>query len=161
MNNFLKRFNELSNNKYDYLRIKSVVSNDDYTKVVITFYIPYEIFKNNEKFSDEDKSYVYSICNQIVPKEINLSVEYDFIQISPEVIVRFINAFIRKNYYKALEDRYDSKNISVQIKDKIIISIPVDSTIYSYCLYFSTFSCIFHVEQNFSRTKPVSFQQAC
>ena len=134
MDKFLIEFNNISNNKYDYLRLKSVSANDEYNRLNIIFYVPYDIYFDKSKFSEEEKGEIFDICTKIIPEDINIKIDFDVIQVIPDTVKRFIAEYIRKNYYKALEDRYIQKDIKVVIKDAVSIWIPVDTSIYSFCI---------------------------
>ena len=72
MDKFLIEFNNISNNKYDYLRLKSVSANDEYNRLNIVFYVPYDIYFDKSKFSEEEKGEIFDICTKIIPEDINI-----------------------------------------------------------------------------------------
>ena len=110
MDKFLIEFNNISNNKYDYLRLKSVSANDEYNRLNIVFYVPYDIYFDKSKFSEEEKGEIFDICTKIIPEDINIKIDFDVIQVIPDTVKRFIAEYIRNQ----LEEDYATDQISIK-----------------------------------------------
>ena len=138
MDKFLIEFNEVTNNKFSYLRIDDVVpvKNEETNTVSlsITFVIPYDIYNDPEKFNMDVKAEIENATMSLLPKNVNCHFKYDKIMVIPQVVTRFVTDFIRDNYQKLFNGKYLAKDIQVTVSaNDVNIVIPVDETIYSFC----------------------------
>ena len=71
---FLDNFNELTNNKYSFLRLGGVKYNEDTENntldVEITFIVPYDIYNDLEKFNDEVKEDIENVTHNLMPEGV-------------------------------------------------------------------------------------------
>ena len=139
MDKFLLEFNKATENKFSYLRTEDVSmeenKNANTVSLHLTFIVPYDIYNDEEKFNNDIKAEIENGVQSIVPENVVCHIKYAKVKIIPEVISRYVSDYIREHYFKLFNGKYIAKDISVTISNDIVsIAIPVDETIYNYCI---------------------------
>lgn len=128
---FIKKFNELTNDKYNYLRLNLLELNQENMTIDITFVIPYEIFKNS--FTNEDEAIIFDVCKQLLSPSFIINVKYIKTVLCVEIVAKSVRDFF-KNKQLALLGQVDLENTKIEInEEKVAIKIPVKSHIFNYC----------------------------
>ena len=169
-NTFLDNFNELTNNKYSFLRLGGVKYNEDTENntldVEITFIVPYDIYNDLEKFNDEVKDDIENVTHNLMPEGVKYKIKYEKLKIAPQVVKRLVSGYIKDNYIRLLNGKFFPDDIEVDIKDDIVnILIPVADTM----KYFADtkikpgleeFLNVQYNAQNSIKFKPVEIKRA-
>ncbi|MCR4875340.1 MAG: hypothetical protein K5923_06380 [Clostridia bacterium] len=139
MDKFLIEFNKATNDKFSYLRTEDVSmeenKNNNTVSLHLTFIVPYDIYNDEEKFNNDIKAEIENGVQSIVPPNVVCHIKYAKVKIIPEVIQRYVTDYIREHYFKLFNGKYVAKDIAVTISNDIVsITIPVDETIYNYCI---------------------------
>ena len=136
-NKFWQSFNELSENKFSYLRLGNVDMDENPEKsivdVTITYIVPYEIYNDPEKFNSDIKAEIENLTIKLLPENVRCKIKYSQLQISDMVVKKLVNDFIKDNYIRLLNSKYLPNEIVVDInKDIVNIQIPVEESIKYY-----------------------------
>ena len=133
MSSFIEQFNLITEDKYKYLRVLDTEFNQTENILSITFSIPYGYL--NQKFTDEDKKIIAEKIKELVPKAVEtIKIYYNSIQISEDVVLRYVVKYIKEHYLSILADLYKQKDIEITISNEdVYIVIPVDESLESYC----------------------------
>lgn len=133
MADFLEEFNKASNNKFNYIRIGSYNIDEENSILNLTLVVPYEYFNDESKFSVYDRQEIHECIKKIIPEKFGLKLKFDKILVSHEVVLRFINNFIKEKYARILIGRYVPKDIKINIEgNEVSIVLPIDKNICSY-----------------------------
>lgn len=128
---FLDAFNKLTNNKYDYLRVKNVVVDEKNGEVTVTFLAPYD--KYDEFLDDITKEYISVLVKQILDSDY-LKVVFTKSYIDETVIKQYIRQYLYKNYFSMFGDlELDCINVLIN-NDKIKIEFNLPEHFYQHCI---------------------------
>ena len=131
---FLEEFNRITENKYNYLRLTDYFIDEEKCVLNITFVVPYEIFNDDSIFNSEVKGEISNYVSSLLPEEFGLKIKFDKVLVTPEVVLRYINSFIRERYVRVLDGRYNPNDIKINIGQKEVnVILPVEDIIYSFC----------------------------
>ncbi|MGN0796946.1 MAG: exonuclease domain-containing protein [Christensenellales bacterium] len=128
----IDQLNQLTNHKYDFLRLNQAIVDKGRATVELCFVIPWKI--DNSIWNDDAKAEILQACKQLLPSNLEIEVRYVKTAIDADIIKRLVkDYFIKKN--KALIGQYDDKEIKVEINDtKVKIIIPAYDYICDYCI---------------------------
>lgn len=130
---FLEKLNQLTQDKYNYLRIASHKLYEDGINFRLTFTIPYSIY-NSDDFNLESKAEIQKACEEIIPDSIKLHIEYNSLDLSEAVIKRFITDYIMSEYSKLLDGRYQLDKAEIKLQNNITsIILPIEDSMCNYC----------------------------
>lgn len=128
---FLDTFNKLTNNKFDYLRVKNVVVDEKNGEVTLTFLAPYD--KYDEFLDDITKEYISVLVRQILNTGCIKTV-FTKSYIDETVIKQYIRQYLYKNYFSMFGDlELDSIIVNID-NDKIKIEFELPEHYYQHCV---------------------------
>lgn len=125
---FLEKFNKLTNNKYEYIRVKNVNIQKKPPVVEVNLLVPYEIL---DKFlQDEDKSNIENAIVEILPKSMNVVVNYNKSYVDVDIVKKYVLDFFKEKHPTIF---IESSEIDVNIQNDIVfITINLKSMFYDY-----------------------------
>ena len=137
-NTFLQKFNAATDNKYSYLRLGNIVTEDNKEKNIVnltlTYIVPYEIYNDEEKFNINVRADIENTTLSFIPENVHCKIKFSKILLSEQVVFKYVNDYIRENYLKLFNGKYIPNEISVTIANNICnIVIPIDNVLKYFC----------------------------
>lgn len=125
---FLDKFNEVTNGKFEYLRVKKIDIQKKPPVILVDFLAPCEML---DKFiSADDKEEIATAVAQIVPDSFKIEVAFTKAYVNEEIVKRHVMSFFAEKYPTVL---IESGEIDIKIENQIVfITVNMKSTFYGY-----------------------------
>ncbi|MGN0789332.1 MAG: exonuclease domain-containing protein [Christensenellales bacterium] len=128
----IDQINELTENKYDFLRLNQAIVDKEKRSVELRFVIPRDV--DTEIWNDQAKIDILQACKKIMPATFDVKIRYVKTAIDSDVVKRLVKDYFVKEY-KALIGQYDESAIEIVIDGKKVkIVIPAYEHICEYCV---------------------------
>ncbi|MEG1394579.1 MAG: exonuclease domain-containing protein [Clostridia bacterium] len=126
----MEKINELTANKFEFLRLNEIVVDKEKNLVSITFLVPSEIL--TKKLTDIDFQEIENACCEILPKQFKKEIKYIKSMLDEDIVRRHVRKFFKEQYV-ALIGQIDMDEIKVNITGK---KVEIDISAYDYICVF-------------------------
>lgn len=128
----IDQLNQLTNNKYQFLRLNQAIVDKSKASVELCFVIPRNVDSNI--WNEEAKAEILRACKELLPSNFAINVRYVKTAIDADVIKRIVKDYFIKNN-KALIGQYDDNEVKVTIDgNKVKVTIPAYDHICDFCI---------------------------
>lgn len=125
---FLEKFNEITQEHYNYLRVHSVDIKKNPPTITINFLAPYDII--DRIMTDQDRTNIMKAVEMIIPNSMNIAVNYVKSFVNEEVVKMLVMEYFTKKHPTII---VEAKDVKVSIADEVVnITISMKSLFYDF-----------------------------